>query len=424
MKLDFSRKPAVSPIDIESAALSILRVQKSNGEIPWSDGGKTDPWDHVEAAMGLSIAGYLSQAEHAYQWMASTQMEDGSWWAAYRNGKPEDMTKDANMCSYIAVGVFHHYLITKDVIFLKEMWPTIKVAIDFAISLQAPSGEIFWAKNSEGSVDPAALLTGSSSIYMSIKCALAVASRLKKAEPRWEFALKKLGNAIRHKPHLFDSTKSRYSMDWYYPVLSGALTGKSASERIAAFWNKFIVEDLGVRCVSDQPWITIAETSELTLSLAAIGDFKKAELVFNWIQDRKYDDGSYWCGFTFPDMVIWTDEKLTWTAGVVLMAADALNDITPASQLFNHSFWEHLDLLPSYTKVIYHEPYKKAEGEEEHHILNLKHISRVSELVRRPLYTTTAQTPRERGNVPQAMECRDLRLSHRDRRFSQCNHFP
>jgi hypothetical protein len=376
MKLDFSRKITESPIDIESTALSILRVQKNNGEIPWSEGGKTDPWDHVEAAMGLSIAGYLSQAENAYQWMARTQLSDGSWWAAYRDGKPEDMTKDANMSAYITVGVFHHYLITKNLAFLKEMWPTVKAATDFAIGLQAPSGEIYWAKNSEDAVDPIALLTGSSSIYMSIKCSLAIASRLKKTEPKWEFALRKLGNAIRHKPHLFDNSKSRYSMDWYYPVLSGALTGKAANERIEDLWNKFVVEGLGIRCVSDQPWITIAETSELTLALAATGDFKKAEIVFNWIQNKKYDDGAYWCGFTFPDMVIWTEEKLTWTAGVVLMAADALYDITPASQLFNHSFWEHLDLLPSYTKVIYHEPYKKELEDESHYLLNLKNKER------------------------------------------------
>ena len=34
----------------------LLATQRASGEIPWFDGGHTDPWDHTEAAMGLSIA--------------------------------------------------------------------------------------------------------------------------------------------------------------------------------------------------------------------------------------------------------------------------------------------------------------------------------------------------------------------------------
>ncbi|MEA3222534.1 MAG: phenyltransferase domain-containing protein, partial [Thermodesulfobacteriota bacterium] len=351
MKLDISRRVESSPIEIDSVAASIVRTQKASGEIPWSEGGKTDPWDHVEAAMGLNIGGYFKQARSAFEWLAGTQLKDGSWWASYRDGIPEDTTKDANMASYIAVGVFHYYLITDDVSFLEEMWPTVKSAIEYTIALQAPSGEIYWARNHEGIIDPMALLTGSSSIYMSIKCALEIASRLGISMPGWNASLKRLGDAIRYRPSLFNISKSRYSMDWYYPVLCGAITGIDAQKRIDKSWNKFVVEGLGIRCVSDQPWITIAETSELTMALAAMGNFKEAEVVFNWIQDKKYDDGSYWCGLTFPDMVIWTEERLTWTAGAVLLAADTLNDITPASQLFSHNFWNNHELLhPIHTK--------------------------------------------------------------------------
>ena len=44
----------------------LLASQRSDGEIPWFDGGHTDPWDHAEAAMGLSVAGELAAAERAY----------------------------------------------------------------------------------------------------------------------------------------------------------------------------------------------------------------------------------------------------------------------------------------------------------------------------------------------------------------------
>lgn len=365
MKLNISRRVESSPIEIDSVAASILRTQKDSGEIPWSEGGKTDPWDHVEAAMGLSIGGYFKEARSAFKWMARMQLKDGSWWASYRDGKPEDTTKDANMTSYIAVGVFHYYLITNDTSFLKEMWPTVKSAIEYAIALQAPSGEVYWARNYDGIIDPMALLTGSSSIYMSIKCALEIASRLGISMPRWNASLERLGDAIRYRPSLFNISKSRYSMDWYYPVLSGAITDIDAQKRIDKSWNKFVVEGLGIRCVSDQPWITIAETSELTLALAAMGNFKEAEVVFSWIQDKKYDDGSYWCGLTFPEMTIWTEEKLTWTAGAVLLAVDALNDITPASQLFSHSFWNRPELLlPIHTEDIYYNRYSQKDRED------------------------------------------------------------
>jgi hypothetical protein len=37
-------------------------------------------------------------------------------------------------------------------------------------------------------------------------------------------------------------------------------------------------------------------------------------------------------------MAIWPEDKLTWTNAAVLLAADALYDLTPASRLFSHVF--------------------------------------------------------------------------------------
>lgn len=343
MELTVTHNAAASPVDIAAMAHFIAGLQRASGEIPWSEGGKTDPWDHIESAMGLSIAGFRLQAERAYDWLAGNQLEDGSWWAAYRDGVPEDYTKDANLSSYMAVGVFHHYLVTDDVSFLRAMWPTVKGGIDYAVDLQAPTGEIYWARNREGVADPMALLTGSSSIYMSIKCALAVAARLGHSRPDWERAYVKLGEAIRHKPGLFNMIKSRYSMDWYYPILCGAVTGLEARKRIDKYWEKFVVPEWGVRCVSDRPWATMAETSELVLTLEAMGDYEQAERVFRCLDGKKYDDGSYWMGVTFPDAVIWPEDRTSWTAAAVLLAYDALVDLTPASCLFRHSFWNALE---------------------------------------------------------------------------------
>ena len=340
MELSVSKAKLGLTLDIEATVNLIAEVQKPDGEIPWSEGDKTDPWDLVEAAMGLNVGGRRDRSERAFEWLARHQLEDGSWYASYRDGQPEDQTRDTNMSSYIAVGVFHHFLITGDRSFLRSMWPTVRAGLDFALSLQAASGEIYWAKSPEGRVDPVGLLTGSSSVFMSLKCGLAAARLLDRDRPDWREALATLGDTIRYKRHLFNMTKSRYSMDWFYPILSGALQGADAQRRLDKFWEKFVVEDQGVLCVSDQPWVTMAETSELVLALQAMGKNNLAKIVFAWIQDCTFDDGSYWCGFTHPNMVIWPEDKITWTNAVVLMAADALHNLTPAGQLFNHRSWD------------------------------------------------------------------------------------
>ena len=245
-----------------------------------------------------------------------------------------------NMSSYIAVGVLHHFLVTGDITFLKKLWPTVKAAINFALSLQAPGGEIYWAVSPKGKIDSMALLTGSCSVYMSLKCALAIARQLGRQMPEWRDGLMKLRDAVRHRPYNFNMTKSRYSMDWFYPILAGVLSGEKAQKRVEKFWKKFVIDGQGVRCVSDRPWVTVAETCELSIALAAMGNPNLAETVFGWIQNKTNTDGSYWCGFTCPDMTIWPEDKSTWTNAVVLIATDAIYDLTPASRLFSHSFWE------------------------------------------------------------------------------------
>jgi hypothetical protein len=335
------REAQYPSVDITSTAEFILTVQKPNGEIPWSIGGKTDPWDHVESAMGLTVGGYYQEAKEAFLWSSRTQLSDGSWWSEYQNGKPrEDAHEDSNMTAYIAVGVFHYYLATGDYQFLRLMWTTVSKAIDYVIGMQGEEGAILWAKRADGSIDKKALLTGSSSIYMSLLCALEIASLLGEEKPRWEAARMKLGSAIRHRPHLFDQSKSRFSMDWYYPVLCGVLKGKEARNRIESSWDDFAITGWGIRCVSDQPWVTMAETSELVMSLAAMGDFETAEVVFGWIHDKKFEDGSFWTGVTVPDREIYTTEKTAWTAAAVLLAADILYGLSPAGQLFSHDFWK------------------------------------------------------------------------------------
>lgn len=330
-------------VDLQALVALIASIQKEDGEIPWWHGGKTDPWDHVEAAMGLTIGGRWHLARRAFKWLQEKQLPHGGWYAAYQNGVVADHTQETHHAAYLAVGLYHYYLITGDHTFVADMWPTLDAAVKFAIRWQVPGGEIYWALDADGKCDPMALLAGCSSISMSLKCALALARVLGRARPEWRRALILLNAAIEHKPHHFNMTKSRFSMDWFYPILSGAIQGPAAQKRLDAYWKKFVIQGMGVRCVSDQPWVTIAESCELVLSLAAMGHRSLARIVFGWICDHTFEDNTFWCGFTCPDMVLWPEEKISWTNAVALLAFDALYELTPASRLFSHQYWDDFD---------------------------------------------------------------------------------
>jgi len=345
MNINALKKQAEWTVDITAVTNLIAQTQHKTGEIPWSPNEKTDPWDHIEAAMGLSIGGHYEKARRAFQWLANMQLQDGSWYSAYRHAIPEDRTRESNMSSYLAVGLLHYYFLTGDADFLKTMWDSVCGGIDFALSLQTPNGEIYWAISPEERIDKMALLTGCSSIFMSLKCALYIANILGYSRPAWQSALLQLGHAIKNKTYLFNMTKSRFSMDWFYPILSGCICGQAAHQRIEAYWKKYVIQGQGVRCVSDEPWVTLAETSELALALMAIDNADLSAIVFNWINDRKFEDGTYWCGYTVPEIIVWPEEKITWTNAVVLMAADALYQITPANHLFSHRFWESIPFI-------------------------------------------------------------------------------
>ena len=328
---------ALESLDIKSTAQAIAAAQSSDGQIPWFLGGKSDPWDLVEAAMGLTVGGYRERARRAYRWLARQQLPDGSWYSAYGpENRPLERTRETHLACYIAVGLEHYYRISRDREFVLELWPTLESAVAFALSHQTASGEIYWAVSPEGEADPMALLTGCSSIHKSLQCALNLARVTGCRHPDWEQARMGLAHAIAEAPQRFNMTKARFSMDWFYPILGGALTGPAALQRLDRGWKKFVVEGQGVRCVSDQPWITIAETCELVLSLAAMGHQEQARIVFSWIAGRRDERGQYWCGYTFPDMTIWPTQPTTWTNAAVLIAADALYGLTPAAGLFSH----------------------------------------------------------------------------------------
>lgn len=326
----------LTPQELQQTVDAIAAVQAADGRIPWVPRGKTDPWNMVEAAMALDAGGRPHDAARAYDWLASRQLPHGGWYSYYVGDLVSDTTLDTNVSAYVAAGVWHHFICTRDHDFLQAMWPVVESVIDHVLAYQAPTGEIAWRAD-----DPAdgALLTGSSSIHHSLRCGIAVAERLGRSRPDWELSLGALAGAIARRPEAF-LDKGRWAMDWYYPILGGVLRGEAAYRRIENGWGSFVVDGLGVRCVSDRPWITAAETCELVIALDAIGDVDRAREVFGWVQFLRHDDGAYWCGMNFEGERFddpgeyFTADHPTWNSAAVVLAAHALSDDGPSAGFF------------------------------------------------------------------------------------------
>jgi hypothetical protein len=321
---------------------AIAEWQLPSGMVPWFPGGHADPWNHIEAAMALALGGRQADAERAYEWLVDLQRPDGAWHQYYvadgsGGTKVEQDKLDANVCAYVAAGVWQHVLLFDDDGFAEGMWPVVERAIDFVLELQTQRGEILWARHADGTPWSFALLTGSSSMCHSLRCAIALAERLGHERPDWELSAARLAHVINHEPDAF-APKHRWAMDWYYPVLCGVTTGDEGRERLAARFDRFVDEGHGVKCVNDRPWITVAETCECALAHLAVGERATAERLFGWIGQYRHDDGRYWTGTVYPDEARFpAGERSTYTAASVVLAADALASASPASALFvNH----------------------------------------------------------------------------------------
>lgn len=315
----------------------IASHQLPSGQIPWFAGHFADPWDHVEAAMALGVVGRVEESRAAMRWLADTQAPDGSWPMETVGETVTEATIDTNQCAYPAVGLWHDFLLTEDTDHLARNWPMLERAIDLVVSAQLPGGAIAWGRAPTGEWWDEGLLTGSSCIVLSLACALEVATRLGHDRPEWARARTRLIRAVGEQvrapgPAFID--KGRHSMDWFYPVLGGAVGGPEAHALVDRRWEEFVVPGLGIRCVSDRPWATPAESCELVIALDLLGRRDEARAILDDIAMHRDADGGYWTGYVWPDAAIWPEEKTTWTAAAVVLAADVLGSLTRAHGLF------------------------------------------------------------------------------------------
>jgi hypothetical protein len=326
--------PRLSESEVDATASWIASVQLPNGMIPWWEGGHADPWNHVEAAIALMTAGRYEEAALALRWLRETQLPDGSWCLYYLADGIEEPRRDPNVSAYVATGVLWHYLATGDIGLVEEMWPTVDRALGWVLGLQRPGGGFTWSRDVDGRPGRFALLTGTSSIYHSLRCGAALAELTGQPRPAWVSAAAAASLAVSARPEAFEP-KDRWAMDWYYPVLAGALDAEEGRSRVDAGWARFVYEGVGVRCVSDQPWVTAAETAECVMALDRAGLGAHARQLLTWTRHLRADDGSYWTGCVHPGCVRYPGgERSTYSAAAVLMADHVVYASALTAELF------------------------------------------------------------------------------------------
>jgi hypothetical protein len=326
----------LSAREVQETARSIAAMQEPDGAVPWTVGEHTDVWNHLESAMALLVGGEVEASDRAFAWCLDNQRDDGSWPLKIVAGEVEDASGETNMTAYLAVAVWHHWLVRRDFDFVRRHWPAVRHGLDFVVSMQLPWGGIAWSQEwhdgRPATVNRKALLAGSSSIYQALRAGVALAELVDESQPEWELAGGRLGHALReHRDRFLD--KATYSMDWYYPVLGGAVRGPAGVRLLDSRWDEFVVPGLGIKCVDTNPWVTGAETCELAMALDALGDRERALRLFADMQHLRDSEGRYWTGYVYPDDVNWPVEHTTYTAAAVILTADALGVGTPGSDI-------------------------------------------------------------------------------------------
>tara|TARA_X000001036_G_scaffold221682_1_gene207437 strand:+ start:1646 stop:2689 length:1044 start_codon:yes stop_codon:yes gene_type:complete len=313
-------------------------TQFASGAVPSNPDGSHDPWDHLEAVMGLTTLGYNDEALKGINWMVANQNEDGSWYNLYQDKEPLELNKQSNYSSYIAVAVWHFYLLNNDIDFLQTYWEAVQKGISFSLTLQHSNGAIAWNVDENAKIDADYLLTGCSSIAKSLECAIAICQVLEhqQYESEWRVSHLKLITALENPSEIFDLKKdrSKFSMDWYYPILGGINSKQRIASLMMKIKDSFWIKGLGIKCVSDEPWVTVAETSECSIAYKKIGEDKIAlELLHNAlaIVDAK---GIPYMGWQFHENIYWPEETPSWTSAACILAADANNQLTSAANLF------------------------------------------------------------------------------------------
>lgn len=311
----------------------IIRCQKTSGAISESITGKVDTWNHIECCIALYLSGFSTEARKGLQFLIQELNVYGSYFDSYPISK--NTCTQAHHIAYIAVLYWLDFNLGSDTTFVKVHLQALEMAMNTLLSFQDNSGGFFWAKNKKNQLDKLFLKTGNANIYYSLTCALKIMELHNIYKESWLIGCKKLKSKFEQIP--FDAKTEDFSMDWFYPVLSNLYETQKCHKIIEKEWHKFVIEDWGCLCVANQPWVTVAETCELILSLVNLGLKKDAISLFNNLEKFKDKDNLFWMGYQLEEAVFWPLEKPSWTAAAYVIAAHSLYGTREIDKLFKNN---------------------------------------------------------------------------------------
>ena len=290
----------------------IITNQSSSGAIFWDEKGKCDPWDHCECLIALAIYEEWEHFWRGVNWFFTNLNEDGLIYAEFQNEKPSKLHYESHHAPYIIMPLIQASLIDKEQDYKKiltnEQLLKLENIFEVLDDFKDEDGYFYWAKDSNGYSDNS-LITASMSIFLSL-----VAKD--KSFPKFNTEM------WQEKFNRDGVDRSRFSMDFYYPFLAGI---KNNKKEFLDLLDNYYVKGLGVKCVAEEPWVTIAESSECVISALIHDNENIAKQIFNDIQQFQNKDGIFPTGYQYDMEIFWPEENSTWTNAAVIIAAHALS---------------------------------------------------------------------------------------------------
>ena len=335
--------------EIAATAGFLVRSQLPNGLIPWFEGGPIDPWNHLEAAMGLAIGGRADEAIEALGALVRLQNADGSFCHYYLANGVKEPNRDTNVTSYIAVGLLGVMAYVRG-FESEELFASVLAALDYVVALQRRDGSIPMMCRADGTIYERSLLAGSCSILNALEAGRVLAGVYECERPEWKIAELSLGEYLAG-ARMGVLDKSDWAMDWYYPALCGLARHEPQRASIASLGEgagRFLSPGLGVRCIASRPWYTAAETAEAAMAFSIVGDPEVARQALGATRRFRREDGSYYTGLVDPGDVSYPGgEASTYTAAAVLIANEIADG--PASFSLADHFARRLEAQRSST---------------------------------------------------------------------------
>ena len=286
----------------------IINNQAEDGKIMWDDKGKCDPWDHCECLIALALFEEWDAFNLGVEWFINNLNQDGLIYPEFKNNQHIHDHFESHHAPYIILPLMQAVLMGQTNFVTPYIKSKIKLIFNQLEEFKDEDGYYYWAKDKNGFSDNS-LITASMSIFLSLK-ALDKSIDINLDEQLWNSKFNRDG-----------IDRSRFSMDFYYPFLCGFKKDKGEFQNSL---KNFYVEGLGVKCVKEEPWVTVAESCECVIAALVLGDIESAETIFNNIFQFKNDDGIFPTGYQYKMDIFWPEENSTWTNAAVIIAAHAL----------------------------------------------------------------------------------------------------